>query len=190
MIPPFNMDGVLPPYIGSATSGGGNFDSPYLTNLVEIVNRFATSPKRVEIIKGFIAYRAALLANGVSDGFQWVDGSFVTNKHEPSDVDVVTFGSARELQAIPRNLFEKHHCKPTYHCDVYAVVLDGGPSDMVVKQICFWHRLFSMTKPNPPASPSVPKGMLQIRLNSPQDDAAATSILQGIAFQAGSGGRP
>jgi hypothetical protein len=70
--------------------------SPYIVTLSELVECFATTPARCRILKGFLAYRAALHALGLLEGFQWIDGSFVEEievleERDPNDIDVVTF---------------------------------------------------------------------------------------------------
>jgi Family of unknown function (DUF6932) len=90
-IPPFNLDGVLPPFVGPHGPGGDPQDmSPCGANPVEVVTRFATTVQRCEILKGWLGHRDALNRLGLSSGFQWLDGSFVEAK-QPNDLDVVTF---------------------------------------------------------------------------------------------------
>lgn len=93
-IPPFTRGGALPPYVGNPVSPSDR--SPYVTTLVEVVARFATSARRGDILRGYLDYRAALREVGFVSGYQWLDGSFVecveeTRGKPPNDLDLVTF---------------------------------------------------------------------------------------------------
>src|SRR5437660_55494 len=108
MIPNFDLSGVLPPYVGPSPAESGAFMSPYEASIVEMVDKFATSPERKAILIGLLRYRDALATAGIVDGFQWLDGSFLENIEEregrpPGDIDIVTFlhrpDSAKEMTA-------------------------------------------------------------------------------------------
>src|SRR5258707_13269006 len=93
-IPPFDSNSVLPPHLGDPRLS--NEISPYPCSSLELCDRFATSPDRVRILDGFLRLRALLRDHGMTDGFQWVDGSFLEDvenaEHRPpGDIDVVTF---------------------------------------------------------------------------------------------------
>lgn len=92
MIPDFDHNNVLPPYIGNATNP--NNMSPYPCDIMEFCQHFATSPARIAILKGYVRFRLSCVANGIT-GHQWIDGSFVENievseSRDPHDMDVVT----------------------------------------------------------------------------------------------------
>ena len=62
--------------------------------------------------------------------YEWIDGSFVTNKMDPNDIDVVTFISAGEINALTQcereTLFElTNGSRPRieFYCDSYLVVV-------------------------------------------------------------------
>lgn len=76
MIPPFNHNNVLPPYYGV---NPGNLDeqSPYKCTIMEFCQRFAISNKRKKILRGFIQFRLKCNAMGITERFQWIDGSFI-----------------------------------------------------------------------------------------------------------------
>jgi hypothetical protein len=74
MIPPFNEDGNLPPGVHWAT-----WD--------ELFDRFAINDHRVRLLDG-LAEALALLASADCET-AYIDGSFVTGRPAPNDVDVV-----------------------------------------------------------------------------------------------------
>jgi hypothetical protein len=75
VIPAWNATGVLPP-IRPAAPGNSPDRSPYAVDLVSLIDRFATSQERMNILDGLLRFRAALHGAGMVSGFQWLDGSF------------------------------------------------------------------------------------------------------------------
>jgi hypothetical protein len=185
MIPAFNLSGVLPPFdpaVGPASSASM---SPYVTSMTEFVKVFSTSPERIQLIRGFLAYRDALRAAGIADGFQWVDGSFTEeieriHGRAPADIDLVTFASRpvdstdnaawSDLVNRSRHLFSPAETRARYYCDAYFVDLTVLPPDKLVDRSRYWFGLFSHQRDT-----SLWKGMLQVQLVS--DDAAALKLL-------------
>ena len=90
----WNANGFLPPYLGHPASSARR--SPYAVSITDIVSRFGDTPMRRQILSGFLDFRSALHRAELVQGFQWVNGSFVTDittieGREPRDIDVVTF---------------------------------------------------------------------------------------------------
>jgi hypothetical protein len=156
-LPPFDQGGVLPPFLG-ALPGDSADQTPYHTTIVGLVERFCTNRERALLLKGLLRFRAELVGFGFSDGFQWIDGSFVersetTKGRPPGDIDVVTVARRPRLlkaetewekAATPllSTLFSSEHCKATFSCDAYYIDLDVDP-ESVAEQVAFWFSLFS-----------------------------------------------
>lgn len=188
MIPNFNHSHVLPPFVGDSPTQMA-LASPYPTTASELVARLGDTAQRCALLKGLFAYRQALAALGFSEGFQWLDGSFVEDveAHEqraPNDIDVVTFAttpSGRDAaqvlvlaQAHP-DIFEPAQTKRRFGCDAYLVRLDGSPMRLV-SRAAYYQGLFSHRR-----SDNVWKGMLVLPLQSDDADAmtAVSRILEG-----------
>lgn len=158
-IPDFASYGALPPFIsGRATEQ--NARSPYQASMIEVVDRFCTSPERARLLKGLNAYRKHLHAGGFTSGTQWIDGSFVENvellrRRPPNDIDVVTLfnrplkyqinaasWSADFASHFFPSYFDTKKMKPQYRCDTYPTDLDAG-SRALVSNTTYWHGLFS-----------------------------------------------
>ncbi|QRR01184.1 DUF6932 family protein [Dyadobacter sandarakinus] len=60
----------------------------------ELVDAFPHSRTRQHIFQNFAGYIEKLTALIGTDFYQWIDGSFVTRKLDPRDIDVVTFVDA------------------------------------------------------------------------------------------------
>jgi hypothetical protein len=183
VIPPFNLSGVLPPFVGPtpASPGGG---SPYLTSMSEVVGRFATTMERSAILDGLLNYRAILSSLGISQGVQWIDGSFVedveiTRGAPPRDIDIVTLAHRPASIASPAEwesfvsdhpeVFDAAQAKADFKCDAYYVDLGAEPMQMLEAAVYF-HGLFSHQRVT-----SLWKGILAVPLAS--DDAAAHLFL-------------
>ena len=91
------------------------------------VDAFPTSESRPAIMEGLEYLVDSLMSAGV-EGELWVDGSFLTRKVDPGDVDVVLrvtdefMVSATTAQgaAISRIVDEHDMLKASYFCDAYV----------------------------------------------------------------------
>jgi hypothetical protein len=159
MIPQFELGDVLPPFVGQDVTGGAQLPrSPYLATGEELVQVFCSSPERAAILRGFFGFRAALRAEGLTRGLQWVDGSFVENcealkGRPPADVDVLSLihrpDRVRDVAEWTTfvgdrrpTLFDSQWCRNTFSCDSYYVDLDAPPQS-VAEQAAYWFGLFS-----------------------------------------------
>ena len=147
--------------------------------MTTIVSRFGTTQERVNILEGLLKYRQALAAAGITNGIQWLDGSFVENVEQnrsraPIDIDVVTLASRPVLHGVSwsefvhanRHLFDPTQTKQAFKCDAYYIDLSLSP-DWVVQQTCYWFGLFTHQRET-----FLWKGMLSVPLLSDDDDAA------------------
>jgi hypothetical protein len=180
-IPPFNINGVIPPFIGPDGPGGQREHlTPYLTKATEVVAALGGSPGRRNILRGWLQHRQSLRGIGFVQGFQWLDGSFVEDK-EPKDLDVVTF-TRRPLAAntVPllsalmqanAEVFARDAVKIRFSLDAFFVDMDGNP-ETVVDHTRYWLGLFSHCRDT-----ATWKGMLQVRFEDTIDDVAALAAL-------------
>ena len=178
-IPAWNAQGVIPPV--DPLNPASPDRSPYAVSLVEVVQRFATSPQRVEILRGFLEYRAALHQIGLTDGFQWLDGSFLENKEvrlgtPPDDIDVVTFfqlpsnTTEAELSARNSSLFDHDFVKATFHVDSFYLPLYIPPERLIAGSN-YWYGMWSHQRGS-----FLWKGFLQVSLSSIEDASALATL--------------
>lgn len=176
-IPDWNEKGVLPP---TGENPLGVDRSPYPVSLIGLVERFAVSADRRRILTGFLRYRAAMHACGLTIGTQWIDGSFMENvealeDRSPNDVDVVTFfltpEGLTEADIVRRDpeLFRHEPVKGTYHVDAYPVGIKGT-LDQLLQQATYWYSLWSHTRTKEW------KGYVAVDL-APTEDAEALCLL-------------
>lgn len=182
-IPPLELSGILPPYVGSATLSANM--SPYSTSLVEVAERFCRTDPRKTIFGGLLDYRRRLNDIGFNRGMQWLSGSFLEDVERlesrmPNDIDVVTFAHVPEgindVEAL-RSFIAKNEAwlapknvKSTFKVDSQLVNLDIDPK-AVVDQTRFWFGLFSHRRNG------LWKGLLQVSLAVSADDEEAARLV-------------
>lgn len=181
-IPSWNSIGILPPVNEFDPLGFGR--SPYKTNTIELVDSYAFNNKRASILIGFLAFRDRLYKTGMSNGFQWVDGSFtenieLTESRKPNDIDVVTFFKVPPGETQPsimsREIDLFHPAKGDWRktnflVDAYFQCLDVDPISLVERSV-YWYSMWSHKRD------MSWKGFLQVPL-SKDDDIQANALLQ------------
>lgn len=177
MIPAFDHNHVLPPHMGNPTE---RLDvSPYECTILDFCQHFATTPKRIGLLKSFIQFRLKMLSFGIQRGFQWIDGSFTENievseKRDPNDIDVVTFYmglTPKQISDIKSSFvefFNPRLSKSNFNLDHYPADYGYTP-EMTVELTRYWIQLFCHNRN------SVWKGM--IKLNLPQDNSEEQAAL-------------
>ena len=182
MIPEWNRDGALPHILAGVDARSRDSRSPYKASPIELVDRFATSPIRSEILQGFFNYRADLNSLGIERGFQWINGSFVENVEEdedresqsPGDIDVVTFFYPPNTHnSAYSHMFDPRRAKPTYRVDAYGIELATPLTPELVRLISYWHSMWSYRR-----NDHLPKGFLWMDLE--EEDTIARQTLEDI----------
>ena len=186
-VPEWDQDGFLPGITGAPTEGSAH--PPYPVHLTDLVEKFAFSHRREDILKGFLEFRAALHQIGLSAGIQWINGSFVNDKEfqedkEPGDIDVVT------LYVLPENqtqetlvnqypdLFQSRANKVKYMVDSYFVELSASNLFYMTKSVAFWNNLWHHTEEGRR------KGFLAVDLSDEEEQDAKSILNQKITERA------
>lgn len=143
------------------------------------------------MLDGFLRYRGALHAAGLTRGFQWLDGSFlewieILENRPPKDLDLVTFfyfpkgDAAQQLlnlhpDVLPLDEPIRQDLKRRYYVDAYIVDLGAPPEDLI-EQATYWYSMWSHRRSREW------KGFLQVDL-SPAEDVAAQTWLSNLMPQ-------
>jgi hypothetical protein len=182
-IPGWNAMGLIPPI---DTAKPAAFErSPYPVSLTDFVLRFGGTRERRDILRGFLAYRKALQNAGLTQGFQWLDGSFLENielieSRPPKDIDVVTFyhlpAGKSQLDIVkqaptlfPATALFRQQLKTTYHVDAFFQYLRVSP-DILVTRSTYWYSMWSHRRTE------VWKGFVQVSLASTDDQASLLEL--------------
>lgn len=110
------------------------------------VTPFINQEKRLKLIERFSYLIEKVEEIGIS--FEvWIDGSFVTNKEEPNDIDIAFFydpNAANLLPADKKIIFQEvannSISKYRYNCDVYFL-----PNDSIDLR-SYWRGWFGFTR--------------------------------------------
>lgn len=185
MIPALNHSGVLPPFIPEKGPQSSAAMAPYATSIVDIAKNFANTPDRIAIFLGLLDYRAKLIQSGITNGFQWIAGSYLEDcekirSRSPKDVDVVTFShrpfgcedQSEWFNFVQNNgdLFNNSKIKIDHKCDTYFVDM-GLAAEALVSRSRFWFGLFSHQRDT-----YLWKGILQVPLIDDDQKARALAI--------------
>lgn len=152
MIPAFDEHGVLPALLpGEAGHSPGR--SPYPADTLTFCMRFGNTRERRAILGGLLELRRALVGLGLTDGFQWLDGSFVESvetlrDRPPNDIDVVTFvnlGDKNAQSALAANaeLFNPRSCKKTFRVDHYVISTSAKLDEKLARRVGYWYSMWS-----------------------------------------------
>ena len=191
MIPSLTLQGILPPFVGGDPTFPDKM-SPYRSTMKAFVQRFGNSPERLNIIRGLLDYRAALVSSGLT-GFQWLSGSFVEDVESirgrpPGDIDVVSIinrppgfvSDDKWIEFLDGEhgplLTDSEAMKGSFHCDAYAIDMNEPAID-VVNLTRFWFGLFSHQRIT-----SAWKGMVLVELDSRQDEEAREIMFPVVAL--------
>ena len=164
-IPDWNSLGLLPPMDPAIPAGSER--SPYRVTLTDVVTRFATSPERRLILQGWLNFRSALHNMGLTEGFQWLNGSFmehveVLEHRPPRDMDVVTFLKApTTFLPTPKQAeaLDHDHVKRIYLIDSYLIEIDQMDRRNLIRKAAYWYSIWSHRRNQ------AWKGYLEVDLN-------------------------
>ena len=120
------------------------------------VDNFTLSSTRLDNWNGFLQFNKDLKTLAKYPIKQWIDGSFVTNKLNPTDIDLVSF--INELDFVPSlSLFDMNRSdgypKKMYNIDGYVIIDlpdNHQYSAKMKEQISYWKDFFSTDKENNP----------------------------------------
>ncbi|MEI6574027.1 MAG: hypothetical protein WCO61_10870 [Alphaproteobacteria bacterium] len=189
MIPPFNGQGIIPPFLGTDATNADR--SPYFTNMKTLFEQLGTSPIRRQLLRGLIEYRKILANDGYVNGVQFIDGSFVENveshsKRPPSDIDIFSilnipqkyYGNIALWDSHGRPFFvsevaDRNKNKIRFKVDTYAILYEEQSPFDLIKQIIYWYSVFSHQK-----ATFAWKGFVAIMLD-PQLDKSVLTLLEG-----------
>ena len=114
---------------------------------IRTVDQFPASTRRPLLFTGLATWLAQLRATGAT-GKCWLDGSFLTDKPNPNDIDLVVFPMftavpSPAVQSQVQELFDKATARARYDLDVY-VALPGAPDFVALSS--YWRGWFGFCR--------------------------------------------
>ncbi len=186
-IPDWDGRGLLPAYLDEA--GAPSNRSPYRVSLTAMVKRFGDTLARRDLLTGFLDFRASLHQAGLTRGFQWVNGSFVTDimhieNREPQDIDVITCyhlpkGHTETDLAIQfPYVFDIDNIRIMYMIDNRFINLNIRDAYILASYFTYYNSLLSHTRAEPPYGEHWWKGYLELDLSANEDADARTVLMK------------
>jgi hypothetical protein len=183
IIPKFNDNGVLPPHRGDPTVRADM--SPFPATTLQLCERFGHTKVRRTMLHGFLEFRALLHELQLTKGFQWLDGCFLedfehTKGKSPDCIQVVNFCVKprpfphRDKSDAYARLLDMPAIERKFHVAYRTVDLEWTP-ERLVNHTRFWWGQMSHTEET-----DIWKGLVQVPLNTPEDDAAAIRYLNAL----------
>lgn len=131
------------------------------------VEKFSENEHRKKIFENYLKFVDDFSKQISSNFIQWIDGSFVSSKDYPNDIDFVTFISNEVFQAneqLIQENFRLNGAKQKYEVDAYTI--RQYPKDhkrymLYQSDRLYWFNLFTQTKKNR-AKKKYPKGFIEI----------------------------
>ena len=154
----FNSRGLLVPNL-SIQSDVSELEAEFVTRL--------GSEKRKQLFDNYLVYSTQLKQRvGNSTLLQWIDGSFVTKKMEPSDLDMVTFIDYHIAEKHGKDLenFKYPNSLANFGVDAYLVVVyprKHSNYPLYIGDRAYWMDAFDKTKRNRNGIKH-PKGFIEI----------------------------
>jgi len=134
------------------------------------VDSFVDEEIRLELFLKYERYMSDLALLLSQDFYQWVDGSFVTNKRKPNDIDIVTIISHIDFEAN-KKLLEQNYtslgARLNYNVDAYIIInypKNHKKAFFTTSDLLYWRNLFGKTKVNR-AKKQFEKGIIPLNFN-------------------------
>ena len=136
-----------------------------------LVLGFPRSETRRRLASGYERLIGVFARNEL-DVEQWLDGSFVSSRENPRDLDLVTIMEAQVYASLPEDVqmdvqqTYDRSAKAEFGCDSYFAIRwpDDNPGfDDWVAPRDYWTALFGYERPRPPFPRRVPKGIIRLQ---------------------------
>lgn len=144
-------------------------DQGYLTpydvheiTLKDFEENFAINETRKSLLVEYQAFVEQLNSLGIANFYQWIDGSFVTKKTNPRDIDVVSFIDTKEFKKNEKELLFLSKMFQNIDCYFVEVFLKDDKKYFITQtDTSYWYHFFQGTR-----KPRVKKGFVQINFEN------------------------
>ena len=118
----------------------------------KFVNDFNQHSSRMVLFKNYQKYNNDLRSILTQSFYQWIDGSYVSNKLNPKDIDIVTIVNYQDYEKnklVLEKEFAAAAARSRYEVDAYIVAkYPRNHKKYIITQsdLLYWQSLFSKTK--------------------------------------------
>ncbi len=155
----FDSKGHLKPY-DKITVKLADFEDFFVKN-------FQNSLTRAKIFENYLRFIQDFQSEVTPNFTHWINGSFVTRKINPNDIDFVTLIDAsiyEQKKALIEAKFKLLAAKAVYQVDAYTVNVfpqEDTRHNITKSELAYWQHWFSKTKKNRNRE-NFPKGFIEI----------------------------
>ena len=130
--------------------------------LQEFEKYFVINDHRQILFDDFLKLNEKLKILGINNFYQWIDGSFVTKKIAPKDIDVVSFIETGEFKKNENELLLLSKMFQNVDCYFVEVFLNDDKKYFITQtDTSYWYHLFQGTRKQ-----RVKKGFVQINFEN------------------------
>jgi hypothetical protein len=152
----FDSNGFLTPY------------QPILINLLDFELIFVQNESRKIIFQQYLNLMEDIKSIGLNTFEHWLNGSFVSKKGKPNDLDILMFVEATIFFTYEKTLIELKKMYKTKHLDLFFIIKrTENENDYAIYQSDYmeWLHLFSKTRRNLNTGIRHNKGFVQLNFN-------------------------
>ncbi len=141
-------------------------NEPILIEIQHFEEVLVFNEQRASLFEEYSRYTEELKTLLGIDFYEWVNGSFATNKPRTKDIDLVNFIDYQIVEKYEKEIME---LKRKYYpnIDTYTVKIYPQTHPFMIRyqtDCLYWLDLFSKTKPNRKGNIN-PKGFIQINIH-------------------------
>ncbi|MCG6553565.1 MAG: hypothetical protein L7F77_14675 [Candidatus Magnetominusculus sp. LBB02] len=144
---------------------------------MRFVKGFKDSSTRRDVYKGYLSYVSDFYNEIVNQWVQWIDGSFITNKSNPNDIDLVGFvdgGALSDRYSEINKFLTEHGSNDRYKVDGYYVPVyaetDERHKIVTHKYMEYWAKWFGQDME------TNPKGIVELNYNAETIDRLRKTV--------------
>ncbi len=122
---------------------------------LSFVDAYPKSVNRPMIYQGYLQYKSTIENTVTVDFEQWINGSWVSNKPNPNDIDLVILVGLPDVKPdifVHNQLLNKYGSKDKYHVDAYLIIVcpeDDPRYDVLTKKTMeYWDKWWSHDRNN------------------------------------------
>lgn len=133
--------------------------------------RSFNNERRNELFNSYISFISDLSSLVTTRFIQWVDGSFVTSKSTPNDIDLLTiidFKTFESKEKLIHDRFRLQGAKEKYGIDAYTIrayPLEHRNHFLYHSDMLYWYNWFGHTKRSRTGKTS-PKGFVELQFTA------------------------
>jgi hypothetical protein len=138
---------------------------PIMSNLIDMETNFVFNERRERLFKTYLEFSESLKKMEIGSYFQWIDGSFTTQKPFPNDIDIVSFVDFNFHKVKSSQLYALKNRFKLQGIDAYFEPFypkNHFLEDANNWQYAYWKEVYNTTRPIGRQEKIFSKGFIQL----------------------------